>query len=179
MPFLALSPELIENILYELPSRDLVVCMLLSKFICTIICGSIRLRYKLVLMRFGAEDNIFSTLPTNARLKSLSDSQQAWIGLNPARKYNFGFSWPIGRHVSLVEGMLYGSRMYVEDHDIATLIQLVTYDSEAGSGPAVVPYQNWKRHGSGSRRSSKWITYTASLYEHGLIAEVLRYVILF
>jgi hypothetical protein len=176
MLLLALSPELIEKILYELPSRDLVGCMHLNKFIHTIIRGSIRLAYKLRLMYFGAEDNVFSTLATHAKLKSLEDSQQAWITLDPALTYLIPFPLAFGAGLSLSGGTLYGSGWRFGDDEIMNMIQLFTAKDSGPNSPInrSIYRQSWQRYGSGSRR---WLTYTTSLHEYGLLAEVHRCVL--
>lgn len=178
MLLLTLSPELIEKILYELPSSDLVVCMHLNKFIYTTIRSSIRLAYKLTLMCFGAEDNIFSALATKAKLNSLEDSQQAWISLVPVLMYQIPFPLAFGAGVSLSRGMLYGSGLHWGDNEIVNMIQLITAnDSDLEPNSLInrsICQQSWKRYGSGSR---KWLAYTTSLHEHGLLAEVQRCVV--
>lgn len=176
---LTLSPQLIEKILYELPSRDLATCMLLNKLIFTIIRRSIRLKYKLALMRVGAEDNRFSTLATDVKLKSLLDSQRAWIWLNPALDYGFTMTLPVGSgtDVFLSGGMLYGSTLHTGEVDMVHLVQLTTSSDSDPSRPINYSYQrNWEPHAPGS---SMWLAYTASLYEHGLLAEVHRCVPVF
>ncbi|KAF8193752.1 hypothetical protein BJ912DRAFT_230469 [Pholiota molesta] len=169
---LSLSPRLIDKILYELPPRDLAKCMLLNKLIFTLIRRSIRLKYKLALMRVGAEDNKFSTRSIDVKLKSLLDSQRAWIWLNPVLDYGLTMTLPVGAgtDVSLNGGMLYGATLRTDDYDLVHLVQLTTSSDSDPSRPLNYSYQRaWEPHAS---YSSMWLAYTASLYEHGLLAEV-------
>jgi hypothetical protein len=178
MLFLELYPELIERILYELPARDLLACTLLSKFIYTTIRGSIRLIYKVALMAFGAEDNIFSTLSTNVRLDSLQNSQLAWINLIPVCKYQTDFPIAfVGTNVALGGGiLLYGTRDDSGDHRL-NLLQLMTSNDLEPGAPidySTFSQQSWNIYGD--RSSRKLLAYGPSLREHGLLAEVHRYV---